>query len=61
MIVTPLVPVGFSFDDELEYLHRNPVRKGRGIRGSGLGIRDQLSAIRDGLASPRYRQLKTDN
>jgi hypothetical protein len=52
--VTALVTVGFSFDDELEYLHRNPVRKGRGIRGWGLGIRGPGLAVSFRLASRRY-------
>ena len=39
--------VGFSFDDELEYMHLNVGGKGGGIGlwGSGLWIRNQLSAV----------------
>ena len=34
---------GFSFDDELEYMHLNPRGKGWGYRD--LGAQDELSAI----------------
>jgi len=50
--VTALVTVGFSFDDELE--HGNPVRKGRGIRGWGLGIRGPGLAVSFRLATRCY-------
>lgn len=29
-----------EFNERLEYMHLNPVRKGLGNRDSGLGIRD---------------------
>jgi hypothetical protein len=54
--ISVFLTVGFPFDDELEYLHVNPSGKGWGIgpRGSGLGIRDQLSATGYRLATCCY-------
>jgi hypothetical protein len=47
---------GFCFYDELEYMHLNAggERWGNGPRGSGLEIRDQLSAIRYRLVTRCY-------